>query len=226
MIVKVDSIIYWDANNLYGWGMSSLLPYGEFNWLSEKEIKKLDLDSINENTSIRYILEVDLKYTDILHDLHSDYPLAPEKLEISSDMLSKYCSDITDKYGIKVGGVSKLVLNLRDKKNIIHYRNLQLCLSLGMKLSKIHRVIKFKQSNWLNKYIDFNTEKRKNSKNSFEKSFFKLLVNSIYGKCMENIKKRINVKLINNSKDYARYVSIQILSHRKCLVEILLPFIK
>ena len=76
-----------------------------------------------------------------------------------------------------------------------------------MKLSKVHRAIKFKQSNWLKEYIHFNTEKRKNSKNSFERSFFKLLVNIIYGKCMENIKKRINVKLIIKSKDYSRYVS-------------------
>ena len=76
-----------------------------------------------------------------------------------------------------------------------------------MKLSKIHRIIKFKQSNWLKEYIDFNTEKRKNSKNSLERIFLKLLVNSVYWKCMENIRKRINVKLINNSKDYARYVS-------------------
>ena len=76
-----------------------------------------------------------------------------------------------------------------------------------MKLSKVHRAIKFKQSNWLKEYIHFNTEKRKNSKNSFERSFLKLLVNIIYGKCMENIKKRINVKLIIKSKDYSRYVS-------------------
>ena len=120
-------------------------------------------------------------------------------------MLSKYCSNNADKYGIKVGGVSKKLPNLRDKK-IINYRNLQLHLSLGMKLSKIYRVIKFRQSNWLREYIDFNTEKRKNSKNSFEREFFKLMVNSIYGKTAENIRKRINVKLINNSKDYASYV--------------------
>ena len=106
-----QSIIYG-----YGWGMSNLLPYDEFNWFSEKEINKLDLDSVSENSSIRYFLEADLEYPNELHDLLNDYPLAPEKLEISSDMLSKYCSDIADKCGIKVGGVSKLVPNLRDKK--------------------------------------------------------------------------------------------------------------
>ena len=123
-------------------------------------------------------------------------------------MLSKCCSDIADKYGKTVGGLSKLVSNLRNKKKyVVHYKNLQLCLSLGMNLSKIHRVIKFKKSNWLEEHIDFNTEKRKNSKNSFERSFFKLLVNSIYGKTAENIRKRINVRLINNAKDYVRCVS-------------------
>ena len=87
------------------------------------------MGSISENSSIGYILEADLEYPDKLHDLHNDYPLAPEKLEISSDMLSKYCSDIADKYGIKVGGVSKLVPHLRDKKKyVVHYKNLQLYL--------------------------------------------------------------------------------------------------
>ena len=111
------SVIYWDANNLYEWGMSNLLPYGEFNSLSEKQMNKLDLDSISENGSVGYFLEVDLEYPSKLHDFHNDYPLAPEKLEISSDMLSKYCSHIADKYAIKVDGVSKLVANFRDKKN-------------------------------------------------------------------------------------------------------------
>ena len=133
------------------------------------------MDSFSENSSIGYFLEVILEYPDELHDFYNDYPLTPEKLKISSDMLSKYYFDIADKYGIKVGGVNKLVPNLRDKKKkcILHYRNLQLYLSLEMKLSKIHRVIKFKQSNWLKEYIDFTTEKRKNSKNIFERSFFK-----------------------------------------------------
>ena len=153
-------------------------------------------------------LEADLEYCSELHEKHNDYPLCPEKIEISSDMLSKYCSDIANKYGIKVDGVKKLVPNLRDKvKCVVHYRNLQYYLSLGMKLIKIHRVLKFKQSNWLKEYIYFNTEKRMNSKNAFEVQFFKLMINCNHGKTCENIRKRIDVKLVNNSNDYLRYVS-------------------
>ena len=160
------------------------------------------MNSVSENSSIGYILEVDLEYCSELHDKHNDYSLCPEKIEISSDMLSKFCSDIADKHGIKVGGVKKLVPNLRDKvKYVVHYRNLQYYLSLGIKLIKIHRVLKFKQSNWLKEYIHFNTEKRINSKNAFGVQFFKLMINCIYGKTCENIRKTINVKLVNNSKD-------------------------
>ena len=84
------------------------------------------MDSISENGTIGYILEVDFEHIIELYDVHNDYPLAPEKIEISSDMLSKYCSNIANKYGIKVGEVKKLVPNLRDKvKYIVHYRNLQ-----------------------------------------------------------------------------------------------------
>ena len=166
------SIIYWDANKLYGWGMNQPLPYSDFNFSTEKEINKFCLDSISENSPTGY-----LEHSTELHDLNNDYPLCSEKVEISSDMLSKYCSDIADKYGIKVGGVKKLVPNLRDKKKyIVHYRNLQLCLKLGMKLTKVHRVLKFKQSNWLKEYIEFNTKKKMNSKNSFEANFLKLLI--------------------------------------------------
>ena len=89
-------------------------------------------------------------------------------------LVQKYCSDIANEYGIKVGGVNKLVPNLRDKiKYVVHYRNLQYCLLLGMTLIKVHRVLKFKRSNWLKEYIKFNTEKRKNAVSEFEKAFFK-----------------------------------------------------
>ena len=161
-------IIYLDANNLYGWATTHYLPYGGFKWLSKKEIDKFDLNSIFGNSPIGYILEIDLEDPDELHDLHNDYPLAPEKLEISQDMLSKYCSDIADEYGKKIGGVNKLVPNLDNKsKYVIHYRNLQLYLSLGMKLTKIHKFLKFRQSDWLKEYINFNTDKRKNAADKF-----------------------------------------------------------
>ena len=144
-------IIYLDTNNLHGWAMIQYLPYGGFKWLSKKEIDEFDLNSMElhsvdnssstELHSRSYILEVDLEYPDELHDLHNDYPLAPGKLEISQNMLRKYCSDIADKNGIKIGGVNKLVPNLRSKeKYVVHYRNLRLYLSLGMKLTKVHRI--------------------------------------------------------------------------------------
>ena len=118
------------------------------------------------------------------------------------------CSDIANKYGIKVGGVDKLVPNLRDKiKYVVHYKNLQYYLSLRMTLIKVHRILKFKQSNWLKEYIEFNTENKKNAVSESEKKIFKLLINCIYRKSMENIRKRISVKLTNNSKDYLRCVS-------------------
>ena len=164
--------------------------------------------SISGKSLIGYFLEVDFQYPDELHELHNDYPLAPEKLAVSSDMLSKYCKKIADKYEIKVGDVKKLIPNLGNKTNyVVHYRNLQLHLSLGMKLTKIHRVLKFKQSNWMKKFINFNTEKRMNAANDFEKDFFKLMINSVYRKTMENLRKRINVRLVNNAKDFLKYTS-------------------
>ena len=103
-------------------------------------------------------------------------------------MLSDYCKKIADEYEIKVGDVKKLIPNLSNKtKYVLHYRNIQLYLSLGMKLTKIHIVTKFKKSDWMKKYINFNTEKRTNAVNSFEKYFFKLMINFVYGKTMENL---------------------------------------
>ena len=123
-------------------------------------------------------------------------------------MLSKYCKAIVDWYDIKIGVVKKLIPNLYDKiKYVVHYKNLQYYLSLGMKLVEIHTVLSFKQSNWLKKYSDFNTKKRQESPDEFSKEFYKLLNNCIYAKSIENIKKRMNVKLISDKKVYQRCVN-------------------
>ena len=137
---------------------------------------------INEQNEIGHFLKIDLEYPDILHKLQNDSPLAPERLAVSSDILSKYCKEIVIEYEIKVGDLEKLIPNLGNKtKYVLHYRNLQLYLSSGMKLSKIQRVLKFKQSDWMKKYIDFNTEKRKYAVNVFDKDFLKLIINSVSG---------------------------------------------
>ena len=147
-------------NNLYGWAMSEYLPYGRFKWL--KNVDGFDVNSISEKSEIGYFLEVDLEYPDELYELCNDYVLAPEAFAVSSGVLSKYCKEIADNYKIKVGDIKPLIPDLDNKtKHELHYRNRQFYLSLGMKLTKIHGVLKFKQSNWMKKHIDFNTIKRK-----------------------------------------------------------------
>ena len=201
-------IMYLDANNLYGWAMSQYLPTGGFRWMTQKKIDKIDLAKYKEDSEKSFILEVDLEYPEELHDLHNDYPLAPEKVKVTKDMLSEYCQNIVEKYHISAGLVSKLIPTLGKKeKYVLHYRNLQLYIDLGLKVTKVHRVLKFNQSPWLKQYIDFNTEKRKNAKNAFEKDFFKLINDSVFGKTMENIRKRVDVRLVTNEKKLSKLTS-------------------
>ena len=164
-------IQYLDANNLYGWAMSKPLPTHGFKWMKTSELETWELYPC--------ILEVDLEYPKSCHNLHSDYPLAPEQIEVN-----------------KVG---KLIPNLWNKKNyVIHYENLKQYLNLGLKLTHIHRGIKFKESQWLKKYITLNTELRTKAANKFEKDFFKLMNNSVFGKTMENIRNRVDIKLVTD----------------------------
>ncbi|KAK3105879.1 hypothetical protein FSP39_007710 [Pinctada imbricata] len=197
----ISSLIYLDANNLYAWGMSQPLPTHDFDWLNEEEIATLDATSLPPTEDTGYILEVDLEYPKHLHDLHNDYPLAPKALEIRREMLSPYQTELLKDLGMKATKCSKLIPNLHDKQNyVLHYRNLQLYLSLCMKLKKIHRVLSFQQSPWLKPYIDFNTNMRKEAKNEFEKDFYKLMNNSVFGKTMENLRKRVDIQLVNQEK--------------------------
>ena len=141
--------------------------------------------------------------------MHNDYPLAPEKLTVSYDMQSDYCKTTADNYGIKVGDVKKKKSLILVTKLIMYFiTKIFSCMSLRMKLTKIHRVIKFKQPDLMKKYIDFNTEKNKKMLLIvLKKIFFKLMINSVYGKTMENLRKRIIVRLVTNEKDFLKYTS-------------------
>ena len=186
---------YLDANNLYGWAMSQPLPTEEFKWVDienlkggARELKRtIDMMVRNSNRGYGYVLEVDVKYPRELHDLHNDLPFMCEK--------------------IRVSGVEKLVPNFHDKqKYVIHVKALKQALDHDSVLERIHRVIQFKQSVWMKEYIDFNTRLRTVAKNDFEKDFYKLMNNSVFGKTMENIRKHRDIKLVNNKEDYLKQV--------------------
>ena len=171
-------IQYLDANNLYGWAMSQKLPSHGFKWI---DINKKEVINLLEkkDTNNGYIFEVDWEYPESLWKSHNDYPLAPEK--------------------VKVENVEKLICSFKPKNSyVVHYRNLKQYLEEGMILKKVQRGIKFRQSNWMEPYIRKNTDLRKSASNAFEKDFFKLMNNSVFGKTIENIRKRQNVILVDD----------------------------
>ncbi|XP_030767535.1 uncharacterized protein LOC115891247 [Sitophilus oryzae] len=180
-------IMYLDATNLYGAAMSQYLPTGNFTWLTEEEISNLNFMNIDKNSNIGYVFEVDLEYPEHLHDLHNELPFCPESVQPEGSK------------------VSKLIPNFNSKvRYVIHYQNLQQALNHGLKLAKIHRILSFNQSPWLKTYIDLNTAKRNNAENKFEKDFFKLMNNAVFGKTMENVEKRVNIKLVTHWENIGR----------------------
>ena len=188
--------------------MSQYLPTGSFRWMIDRETNKIDLGKYKADGKKGLIPEVELEYPRELHDLHNDYPVAPEKAKVSKNMLSRYCKEIAEKYKISIGQVNKLIPTLKDKKEyVLHCWNLQLYLDLSLKIKKVHRVPEFGQSPWLKQYIDFNTEKRKHARNPFEKGFFKLMDNSVFGKTMENLRKMVDVRLVTNEKKLLKLTS-------------------
>ena len=142
-------------------------------------------------------MEVDLEYSENLHDSHKVYSLAPEKMKIKEEMLSPYCPEIKKKNDIKSGDINKLTPKLKSKKNyVVDYRNLQYYLWQGLILKKVHRILEFKQSAWMELYINFNSQKIKEATNEADKNQFKLLNNTAYGKTMENMRKRIKIRIV------------------------------
>src|SRR5207244_379388 len=144
----------------------------------------------------------------------------PERKKVTEEMLSEYSKDLLTDLGLKHHPSPKLVPNLRNKtKYILHYRNLKLYTELGMEISKIHRVLKFRQEPWLKKYIDFNTSKRQSATSDFEKDFYKLMSNSVFGKTMENIRKHRNIKVLNNRKKLIKLIASPAYHDRKIFDE-------
>ena len=185
-------IQYLDANDLYGAAMSEKLPINGFKWVNDiSGINKKFVRSYDKKNSDKgYILEVDVDYPSKLHKLHSDMPFLPEK--------------------IKIDKTQKLVCNLRDKKKyVVHISILKQALNHGLKLKKVHRVIEFNQEAWLKKYIDMNTEIRKKVSNDFEKDFFKLMNNAVFGKTMKNVGKHRDIKLVKTDHKRNKLVSEQ-----------------
>ncbi|XP_061728728.1 uncharacterized protein LOC133533711 [Cydia pomonella] len=180
-------LMFFDANNLYGWAMSQHLPTGKFEWV--------DVDThfdIPDDADHGFILEVDLEYPFEFHDAHSDLPFCPENV-ILGDSKEK-----------------KLIAHLNKKCNyVIHYRNLKQCLKNGLKLVKIHKILRFEQSAWMKCYIDLNTHMRMHATSVFEKDFYKLMNNAVYGKTMENVLKRVDVRLTNHWENNGNSLGVQ-----------------
>ena len=155
-----------------------------------------------------YFLEVYLCYPRTLHDLHNDYPLASETRIITEDLLSPFNKQLLEDYqGTQTQenekrarrpfvSARKLKASVENKeKYILYYRTLQLYLQLGLEKTKVHRVVEFHQTDFLKKYIDLNTQKRREATSNFLKSFFKLMNNAVLGKTMENVRQRISFKI-------------------------------
>jgi hypothetical protein len=180
-----------DMNNLYGWAMIQPLPTNDFKFLSQEEINNIDIRTVPQDHERGYILEVSLRCPPSIHDLTNDYPLAPEQLTVEDEWLSPYAKHVLKKiHGLnddeplpKRAKSKKLICSLFDKdKYVVHYRNLQLYLSLGMEIKQIHRVLSFQQRPWMKSYIDYNTQMRKMARSDFEKNFWKLMNVSVFGK--------------------------------------------
>ena len=193
-------IIYLNANNLYGWVISKPLPKSGFKWkrvmLTEEEILNK-----KENAKNGWVLEVDLEYPAELQGEHNSYPLAPEKKVVKKECMSEYQKRLMKDLDMKPPDSNKLLLTLEDKKDyVVHYRNLQFYLKQGMKLNRVKRVLEFEQECWMEPYIRMNTEFRKKAKNDFEKNFYKLMNNSVFGKTMENLRNRVDIKIVRSNE--------------------------
>ena len=218
----------FDCNNQYGYAMQQYLPTDGFVWVQDS-LNDLNywtqfILKQNDCQNIGYFFEIDLEYPDELHDLHDEYPLAPHHLEIHDDMLSTHQKRLSQELNVKTGG-KKLCLTLLKKTNYVcHYRNLKYYLEKGLKVVKIHQILKFNQSPWLASYIDLNTKLRQEAKNKFSEGFAKLMNNSFFGKTCEDTRKHRKFTIALNEKRAKRLICKPTLKKSKIYDENLVTF--
>ena len=205
---KSKYIIYLDANNLYGDAMRRYLPY-KLAWCTSDEIDYLykNIMNLSHDDEFGYTLKCDIEYPQSLHDLHNDYPFLPKGRKIEKSELSDYQTQRLEK---SFEFNEKLITDLHDKKEyVMDYRMLQLALKHGLKLTKIHSAVKYSQKPLFKEYVDMNTEFRKKAQregNKFEESLYKLMNNALYGKTIENVLKRQDIKFFVDEKRKLKYI--------------------
>ena len=201
-------LLYVDANNLYGHALSQKLPHSEFRWITDEEIENLDLMSFNFDGDEGLILEVDLEYPPDVQDRTEDLPFAPEQVLVEEEMLTplmkqQWSALMGKRYGDPTKpfkGYEKLLLTHYDReKYVVHGKLLQFYLQQGLVLRKVHRGLHFRQAAFFEPYISYNSTKRQQASNAFEKDYYKLKNNALFGKTMENVRRRINYRLCNRA---------------------------
>ena len=161
------------------------LPTHRFLWKKVEDFTLEKIDELVKKGKRGYLLEVDVEFLKELHENHNELPFLAERMQIGSGQ--------------------KLVPNLKDKKEyVVQIKALNQALKQGLKLKKVHRVIEFRQSKWIKAHIMLNTRLRKDAKNEFEKDFFKLMNNSVFGKTMENISNHKDMKLLTSEQKYLK----------------------
>ncbi|XP_025191594.1 uncharacterized protein LOC112591876 [Melanaphis sacchari] len=190
-------LVYQDCNNLYGYAMGEYMPYGGFKWYEGDLDRSLELlDGMTDKSDVGRIYEIDIAYPDNLHDAHNDLPFLPRN-------------------AVPPGSkVNKLMVTLeRKERYIVHYRNLKQAIANGLTVEKVHRVLEFRQSAWLAEYINLNTSMRKKACNAFERDFFKLLNNAVFGKTMECVRNRISMELVSCPRRMRKLVNKPTFKH-------------
>jgi hypothetical protein len=204
-----EKIHYIDANNLYGHAQMSLLPYDRFKWVDKEIFDNIDWKQINTETKTGYLLEVDLKYPPNLHKSHSNFPLAPENIEVDYKNLSPFAKkSLLRSTNSKKYNDIKLSATFHDRKNyVLHFKNLKLYLNLGMILTRVHRVLSFRQKSFIAPFIELCTKERQKATTKFEQDQFKKVANSTYGKTIQNVRNYSIVKLHTTKNSLLKAIS-------------------